>query len=82
MGAHKDNGIIHVTHKWRERAKTAEARVAQLEAFIADNAEAELSLATWIQRDRREPDKILTYAHTLRTRANLALMGEEEGGAR
>lgn len=40
MGAHRDNGIVHALHAWKQRAKRAEARVAELEHELTQHIEA------------------------------------------
>lgn len=34
MGAHKEHAHIAVTHRWRHRARVAEARVEELENIL------------------------------------------------
>jgi len=46
-------------------------RAAELEAEVERLRERAVKLAEWIERDRREPDKVLMYANDLR-----ALAGE------
>lgn len=58
MGASKEHHFTAVTHRWRARAKAAEDLLAEVEQRL-------VTIGSALDRDRREPDKVLLYVEDL-----------------